>query len=81
MKTEAVFVTNFDQLEKCESMNIPWKAETDYFPFLFDINDAKAAYIDAKGDIIVYLEVITEDTQWRMKFDKELWKQLEEKFK
>ncbi len=81
MKTEAVFVTNFDEKEKCESMGISWKPETGYFPFLFDMNDVKAAYIDSKGDIIVYLEVIAEETQWRMRYNKELWQELETKLK
>jgi len=80
MKSEAVFVTNYAQLEDCESMGIKWNPETDYFPFLFNLTDVKAAYIDAKGDIILYLEVITEETQWRMKYDKELWTKLEAKF-
>ena len=81
MKTEAVFVTNAEDYEKCESMGIKWKPETDYFPFLFDLDDVKASYIDAKGDIIVYLELISEDSQWRFRYNKELWNKLETKFK
>ena len=81
MKSEAVFITNSEDYDRCKSMNIPWEPETDHFPFLFDINDVKASYVDSKGDIIVYLETISEDTSWRLKYNKELWETLQLKFK
>jgi len=80
MKSKAAFVTNFDEIEKCDSMGIEWKPETANYPFLFNLEDVKAAYIDIEGDIIVYLEIIQEDSQWRLKYDKELWTKLEQKF-
>ena len=80
MKSQAVFVTNYEELEKSETMNIPWKPETTEYPFLFDIKDVKAAYKDKEGDIIVYLEVVAEETQWRLRYNKELWEKLETKF-
>lgn len=80
MKGNAIFVTNFDQLEKCESMNIPWEPETAAYPFLFKLEDVKASYIDKEGDIIIYLEAIKEDNQWRLKYDEDIWNKLKTKF-
>ena len=81
MKLEGVFVSNVEDIDKCEKLGIDWKPETTNYPMLLNENDVKAAYIDNKGDIIIYLGSYDEDAQWRIKYNKEFWDKLNAKFK
>jgi hypothetical protein len=82
MKTEAIFITNYEEVVKAAKLGyaIP-EIQEDAYPMLFNIEDVKACYINRSGEIVIYFEVIDDSCQYRMKYTKELWSLLEEKFK
>jgi len=80
MKVQALLVTNLNEIDKCEDMNIEWTPEYKSFPFLLDLSDVKMAFIDKEGDINVYLGGFSDEYQVKLEYKKELWEQLSERF-
>lgn len=80
MKVNALLVTNLKELDKHEEMGIEWKPNYEPHPFLFNIKDVDCAFIDAEGNINVYLGGFEDEYQIKLEYTKELWNKLEAKF-
>lgn len=83
MKAKMMVITNADEIAKArelaskdEKVVVPERT-VDYTDFLFDPKRVSLSYIGSNGDI----RIIYDGQDLTLKYDKEIFKQLEDNFK